>query len=735
MILEVSILVLAVATNLLLAFLVYLRNNRSATHRLFSILGLSLVVWSVINYFAVNAHGNPAATWLVRLVMFSSTPLGVFFFLLMHTFPRATLALSRRKFSILMALMVLTMVVSLTPLLFPVVTPQADQAPQPQPGIGMVLYVPTVIFSIIYGIYLLIRKTLKAKGLQRVQMAYLLTGVTVMFTLIIGLNFIAVTVLKTTFFTTYGPLFTLPFTVLAAYTIIRHRLLDIRIVVFRALAFSVLTASFLGLYGLLLYLVTLYFSQFELTALQHIILGIGSVALAIPSYHYFRLFLQKFTDRFLFQDRPDYKQSLVEFGQALSRTIQIEEVATIILKAIQEVVRSKKVVIMLRNTAGKMVPMKFNGTYKFSTIIANDHLLLKYLRHTQAPIVKDELVILKEREPSVEHVKELAEIERSLAELDVSVVVPLIAKKELMGILLLGDKQSGKPYLQDDIEFLNAFIPQASTALENARLYRESLNFGERLSKEVDMATRDLQKANKHLKELMNIKTEFLHIASHQLRTPLTSLRGFLGMQAEGELDKLPKKKRRELQQNMLSGANQLNSIVNDLLDAMELEGGSLNFKIEPVQVETLIEEAINSLKLNYDKKGLSLVFEKPEPALPKLEADPSYLRQVFLNVIDNAEKYTEKGGVTVQATLKDNEIEVAITDTGMGVDPAEIPKLFGKFVRGQRSEQMFTDGSGLGLFIIKKIVEEHNGRVILKSEGIAKGTTVKVILPLQQPR
>lgn len=305
-----------------------------------------------------------------------------------------------------------------------------------------------------------------------------------------------------------------------------------------------------------------------------------------------------------------------------------------------------------------------------------------------------------------------------------SILCPLFFGQKALGVLTLSSDRNLHELSTYEHEAIDGVVSLTSLALYKAKIYED-----------LQRTTKQLGDANKHLKELMDVKTEFLHIASHQLRTPLTSLRGFLEMQAKGEFDTLPVEERRELQNNMFSGATQLNSIVNDLLDAMELEGGNLNFKLEQVQVETIIEESIKTLKLNYDKKGLSLVFEKPSTPLPPIEADPGYLRQVFLNIIDNAEKYTAKGGVTVKTSIKDNGIEVAITDTGMGIDSAEIPKLFGKFVRGQRSEQVHTDGSGLGLFIIKKIVEEHNGHVILESAGIDKGTTFRVELPLKQPQ
>lgn len=304
-----------------------------------------------------------------------------------------------------------------------------------------------------------------------------------------------------------------------------------------------------------------------------------------------------------------------------------------------------------------------------------------------------------------------------------SVIYPLFFEQKALGVLTISAGRDLHELTKYEHESIAGIVSLASLALYKAKI-----------SEDLQRTTQRLGEANRHLQELMQIKTEFLQIASHQLRTPLTSLRGLLEMQAEGSFETLPDEGRRKMQKDMLSAANNLNNIVNDLLDAMELEGGRLNFTWEQVDMIKLMREAVDTLKPVYDKKGLSINFNRQAP-LPKIEADASYLRQVFLNILNNAEKYTQQGGLTITPRSKEDQIEITFKDTGIGIDPAEIHKLFGKFVRGKRSALVHTDGSGLGLFIIKKIVEEHSGSVTLKSEGVGKGTTVSVILPLKQTK
>lgn len=301
-----------------------------------------------------------------------------------------------------------------------------------------------------------------------------------------------------------------------------------------------------------------------------------------------------------------------------------------------------------------------------------------------------------------------------------TLIHPLSFEKRILGYISFSSARNLEELTKYEHEAIEGIVSLVSLALYKATLFED-----------LETTTRQLRDANKRLKELMAIKTEFLHIASHQLRTPLTSLRGFLDMQASGDFDQLTPERRKELQKTMALSANQLNDLVNDLLNAMELEGGTPNLKLQPTDLWQVIQEAVSTQQLAFDKKKLKLNATKPVDRLPMISADPTYLRQVFLNALDNAMKYTEKGSVTITAKPVGKNIEINIVDTGIGIDPRDMPKLFGKFVRGGQTEKMQTTGSGLGLFIMKKITEQHHGTIKLLSDGIGKGTTVRVTLPM----
>lgn len=290
-------------------------------------------------------------------------------------------------------------------------------------------------------------------------------------------------------------------------------------------------------------------------------------------------------------------------------------------------------------------------------------------------------------------------------------IYPLSTERGPMGLLIIGLNRPPAQLSAFERDGIASAVNVVAVAIDKTAAYTE------------------LKEANVKLKELDKQKTEFLDIASHQLRTPLSALIGLLSMQYDGDFDSLSKDEKREQQKNMLVSAERLKDIVRDFMDAMEVEVG-LKLKLEPTDAAKLVEEAINTLRPNYEKKKLYLKYTPPK-SLPIINSDPAFLSQIFINLIDNACQYTETGGAEIDLLREKNDIVFKIKDTGIGVMPAEKEQLFGKFARAKRAMLVRPDGSGLGLFIVKKIVEAHGGAVELASAGENKGTTFSVYLPI----
>ena len=229
-----------------------------------------------------------------------------------------------------------------------------------------------------------------------------------------------------------------------------------------------------------------------------------------------------------------------------------------------------------------------------------------------------------------------------------------------------------------------------------------------------------------------NAKSEFVSIASHQLRTPLTAVKGYISMMVEGAYGKLSQELLKPLQ-NVYESNEKLIKLVNDLLDLSRLEAGKIEFSPTLNSLEKIVSGIIDDLKINADKKGLYLKLIEPKEALPEIMVDQPKVRQIVLNIIDNAIKYTKEGGITIRLEKTDSQERIVISDTGIGITEDEIKNLFQMFSRAASSTKLHTEGSGVGLHVAKKFIEMHQGRIWVESEGRDKGSTFYIELPLRR--
>jgi len=250
------------------------------------------------------------------------------------------------------------------------------------------------------------------------------------------------------------------------------------------------------------------------------------------------------------------------------------------------------------------------------------------------------------------------------------------------------------------------------------------------LSDKLKVSNIRLEAAFEALKKLDKVKTEFLSIASHQLRTPLTAIKGYLSMLQEGLFGRF-KKEVTNILDKMYISSERLIELINSLLNMSRIEMGRMEFKFEKAQIEEIAESVTEELLIQARRKNLSLSFKKPKKLLPKIKIDKEKIRQVILNLVDNAVKYTEKGRVTVKLRSITSKIQVVIKDTGIGMTRGELESLFSMYVRGKR-RGIFPEGSGLGLYVARKMVEAHNGKVWAESKGKGRGSTFYIELPIK---
>jgi len=250
------------------------------------------------------------------------------------------------------------------------------------------------------------------------------------------------------------------------------------------------------------------------------------------------------------------------------------------------------------------------------------------------------------------------------------------------------------------------------------------------IREKIESLADELEHTNERLRELDQQKTQFVSLASHQLRAPLTSIKGYLSMILEGDYGNVEGEVR-EMIERVLVSSNNLVTVVGDFLDVSRIEQGKMRYEWADFDLKPLVETVHRELTDMAVKKGLVLNLDIEKGITFKVHGDMNKLKQVFTNLIDNSIKYTPKGEVKISLTRPmPSVVRLEIKDTGIGISAETLPKLFDKFVRAEGANEVNVIGTGLGLFVAKEMINAHGGgKVWVESEGLGKGSRFVVEL------
>ncbi|MBX0330561.1 AAA family ATPase [Oscillochloris sp. ZM17-4] len=298
---------------------------------------------------------------------------------------------------------------------------------------------------------------------------------------------------------------------------------------------------------------------------------------------------------------------------------------------------------------------------------------------------------------------------------------PLLNQGQVSGILYLENNLAAGAFTADRVELLTMLSAQMAMSLDNAHSYA-------RLEAKVVERTRDLAKAKEVAERANDLKTKFLANMSHELRTPLNAILNFTRFLSKERYGTLSERQV-ELQQRVLVNAEHLLGLINDILDLSKIEAGKIDLHRDEVAVLPLLHGVMaTAIGLTKDKE-LRLDLIAPE-ALPTVRIDKTRIRQVLLNLLSNAAKFTQQGGITVRASSDGQMLQVDVQDTGAGIAPEHQTLVFEEFRQIQDDSQPEQQGTGLGLPISKRLVEMHGGHLWLESTpGV--GSTFSFTLPL----
>jgi len=295
-----------------------------------------------------------------------------------------------------------------------------------------------------------------------------------------------------------------------------------------------------------------------------------------------------------------------------------------------------------------------------------------------------------------------------------------------------------KTFFLKSISSLKVLIDFLETKQE--RIFREEIEINENLILEISslpILGKEGKRAGILLilhdvtreKQVQKMKTEFVSIAAHQLRTPLSAIKWTLKMLLDGDLGPLNKEQIEFVNKNYISNERMI-SLINDLLNVTRIEEGRYLYSKQLIDFYDLIHETVNTFEEEFKKKKIKISFQKAEEKIPLIKVDVEKMQLAVHNLIDNAIRYTSsEGKIIISLKLIDQNIEFSIQDTGIGIPKNQEEKIFTKFFRGINIMKIDTEGTGLGLFITKNIIEAHDGKIWFESEE-NKGTTFYFTLP-----
>lgn len=289
---------------------------------------------------------------------------------------------------------------------------------------------------------------------------------------------------------------------------------------------------------------------------------------------------------------------------------------------------------------------------------------------------------------------------------------PLFTQDSLIGVLLLGLNRPYDSVNDFEKDAIASLIDVVAVALDKALIYEQ------------------LEALNKQLVALDKARAEFISIASHQLRTPPATIKWYLGAVLNGDFGELSTELHAAIERANVTNEAQI-STIDDLLNASRIERGKLEFFFEKSSLEKVVSDLVVQMQPLAQMKKMNIVYRPPSEVYPDIMMDKEKVRQVVNNMIDNAIKYSKEGDILVNLEKVNGDLVVKVKDTGKGISADELKTIFDKYTRGHDSVTHAT-GLGLGMYVAKIIIEQHNGQIWAESDGVGKGSTFVFSLPIE---
>lgn len=509
-----------------------------------------------------------------------------------------------------------------------------------------------------------------------------------------------------------GPIFTSVMSLCIAYSIVRHRLFDIKLIAFRLMGYIIVLSILVVIFAL----ITSFFVQNLVKNGDNnlsVIVNAVFLVVAVLSYGPLKRYFDRVTNRFFFQDAYDPQEFLDQLNKVIVGDIEIGILHRHVARVIEDNIKCSHVHIVV--PADEDTPQRVTGT---EGINFSQHDL-NYMRGRLLGLGK-KIITSEDLEQKDDELQKIFD-KYGIASL-VHMSAESYGQLQTVAFMIYGNKRSGNIYTSADYKIIEIIADELVIATQNALRFEEIQEFNVTLQGKVNAATSKLKKTNEKLKAMDATKDEFISMASHQLRTPLTSVKGYMSMVLDGDAGPVNDTQRKLLEQSFVSSQRMV-YLISDLLNVSRLKSGKFVIENKKCNLANVVEGEIAQLAEQASLKDIKINYDKPKD-FTELMLDENKIRQVIMNFTDNALYYTPRGGkVDVELSEDKSSVYFMVKDNGIGVPEDEKKHMFTKFYRAKNAREARPDGTGLGLFMAKKVIEAQSGNILFDSKE-GKGST-----------
>ena len=513
-----------------------------------------------------------------------------------------------------------------------------------------------------------------------------------------------------------GPLFTTIMAGFIFYAIIRHGLFDIRLAVVRGVAYGLTLLTLAGVYYLVAYTISVTFFTDQSTYIGQGPLNIALALLLAFIFQPIRQFFNRVTNRVFYRDNYNTEEFFARLSRRLSTTTDLRGLLQRATHEISSTIKAEQGFVAVSYGDGHFVTA---GTQKHGRVTLYElQEISAYARENDGTAIVTELLYQEKR------------LQSMLKQKGIALVVPLMYESNVEGSLFLGAQQS-RNYTKRDIRTLETIRDELVIAIQNALSVQEVRELNATLQQRIKDATKKLRQSNNQLQRLDAAKDEFVSMASHQLRTPLTSVKGYISMVLEGDVGRISSEQRQLLEEAFTSSERMVH-LIGDFLNVSRLQTGKFIIDTHPVDLAKVAKQEVESIRQIASTHGVVVTFKSP-PRFPELYIDENKIRQVIMNFMDNAIYYSpDSQEIKVSLSIEEGDAVLRVIDKGMGVPEDVQKKLFTKFFRAENARKQRPDGTGIGLYLARKVIDGHGGSLVFESKE-GKGSTFGFRLPIKK--